>query len=416
MSLFRHPARLHSLFIRGAAVLISTISVLAASDQPIPDVVWSKNTHSSWPSPVVISPDGLMVASPANTRSIRLSNLQDGTVIRYLNGHTKTVASLAFSPDGTLLASVADDRTLRLWDVATGIQRWTVKQGGKYSQFSAVAFHPDGEHIIADRNGTNAALYRVSDGSPKWEALGNTVQVQSVTCSPDGKLVAAAGGYRGQDVDIRIIRSADGVILRELTTGNSYGVRQLAFSPDGKWLAAGGARLTNSQGIVELWRVSDWVRVHTLPVHAPALAFSPDGKLLVTLSEEVMDFWRMPSAKHMHSFGAPSAGSYTPHYSIAISPDSSRIVTSNIELIYTPNGTLTSGSTVAMRFPVLLEIAPTEEDSLLLGWGGGYTRFFVQRKMPQVEGWRTILPLTTNRYAEVPLKGQEALFRVIPLP
>ena len=43
-----------------------------------------------------------------------------GSQIAIIPGHTVSVRSLAFSPDGTLLASGSDDKTIKLWDMQTG--------------------------------------------------------------------------------------------------------------------------------------------------------------------------------------------------------------------------------------------------------------------------------------------------------
>ena len=37
-----------------------------------------------------------------------------------LEGHTSRITKIVFSPDGAMLASVSEDRTIRLWDIATG--------------------------------------------------------------------------------------------------------------------------------------------------------------------------------------------------------------------------------------------------------------------------------------------------------
>ena len=76
---------------------------------------------------VAFSPNGRLIVSGSDDRSVMLWDAASGALVRTLKGHSEGVGSVAFSPDGRLVVSGSDDRTVILWDAASGAQVRTLE-------------------------------------------------------------------------------------------------------------------------------------------------------------------------------------------------------------------------------------------------------------------------------------------------
>ena len=202
-----------------------------------------------------------------------------------------------------------------------------------------VAFSPDGKHILTTGdNGMNRAT-QIWDAESKEKLhkfAGHVDVLMSAAFSPDGKKVASIG------YDTTIIWDTEaGKELRRLgdrnTNTNSSGGFDVAFSPDGKLIATAGGG-----GISRIWDVESGKKLYDLIGHnggVNSISFSPDGKQVVTTSfDGTARTWDADSGQQRHKFvvwdresGANeqdvNARDSIPVYSAAFSPDGERIVT-----------------------------------------------------------------------------------------
>ena len=150
---------------------------------------------------------------------------------------------------------------------------------------------------------------------------GHTDVVGSVAFSPDGLLLATAGGELKVKV-WSVITGRETVALDEYTTLAT----SLAFSPDGKRLAAG-----YFSWVVKLWDVDTGHETHTLKGHTNvvnSVAFSPDGQRLASASYD-------KTVKVWDAFTGQVSLTLTGHtgkvLSVAFSPDGQRLASASFD-------------------------------------------------------------------------------------
>jgi RNA polymerase sigma factor (sigma-70 family) len=82
--------------------------------------------HSDRITSLAFAPDGRLLASGSRDKTVKLWDLATGVERDTLRGHSGTILSLAFAPDGKTLASASADHTVKVWDVATGREKVSV--------------------------------------------------------------------------------------------------------------------------------------------------------------------------------------------------------------------------------------------------------------------------------------------------
>ena len=278
----------------------------AQADEPIKD-------YTKWELPkeakmrlgkgrinaIQFSPDGNELAVGSSI-GIWMYSVATGDELALLTGHTAQIQNLAFSPDGKILASTSNDRTIRVWDTETGKQLVVLSDRRNFP--GTLAFSPDSTTIASDGRTGTIQIWDVATGDPLATLTGHTDTVEALAFSPDGKTLASTS----EDLSIRLWDIDSEEHLSTLT-GHKKPVKVLVFSPDGNTLASAGMG-----GTVRLWDPGTGKQIRALVQFGltdtdqefPAatrqtawidtLAFSPDGSMLASGDHHgTVRLWRL---------------------------------------------------------------------------------------------------------------------------
>jgi WD40 repeat protein len=188
------------------------------------------------------SADEMVLADYDSAATVRLWDTATGKQLRAFAAVDESdgqLYALDLSADGSMVltrAFVAETpggraTRLRLWDAATGtaLRTWETPDA-----VLAAAFTPDGR-AVATAGEQGVSVWELATGKLRFRSAGAAAVV---SCSPDGRVLAADGG-----ATIRLLDLRTGKEFRQLK-GHQADVEALAFTPDGKRLITGSADST----------------------------------------------------------------------------------------------------------------------------------------------------------------------------
>jgi WD40 repeat protein len=276
---------------------------------------------------VSFSPDGKTIVSGGD-KTVRLWNLNGEPIGEPFEGHGDIVLSVAFSPDGKTIVS-GGDKTVRLWKLNGEPIGEPFKDDREV--VTRVAFSPDGKMILS--KSYNAVHLWDLDGNSIGQPFRHESPVQSVAFSPDGTMIVSASCIRGMGNGRVYLWDIDGNLIGQPFQAHQTSVESVAFSPDGEMIVTGSEDRT-----VRLWKLNGnpigQPFRHESPVES--VAFSPNGTMIVSGTRGSFDsffnmgekngFLRLWDA-NSSSIGQPFQGHQKSVESVAFSPDGEMIVT-----------------------------------------------------------------------------------------
>ena len=241
---------------------------------------------------------------------------------------------ITFAPDGKTLATTDDRGGFHIWETATGKELLWARDK-KYEESSdgveGLAYTPDGKTLVGARLNEPPCLWDAATGKVLRQFGDQQYRAGSTVLSPDGKTLVCGGRvvWVENDPVVRLFDVSTGQEKRQLKglKSDRNSVRP-SYSPDGKILAIAdddGIHFFNPTTGRQLGLTSLGEKKEAWG-NTSELTFSPDGKILLALTDLGRTMWIVEVATRKILRPIPLTGDGERALRIAFLPDGKTLI------------------------------------------------------------------------------------------
>lgn len=256
------------------------------------------NLIATGPSYAVrFSPDGAVLGIELPGSSVRLWDLTRNIALSTWDERFSSAAEIAFSPDKLIVAVSDEAGMVDLWNSNTAEIIRSIDVTDSFTDFTTVnglEFSPDGSRFV---------VFGQSEGIPHVYIFDTATGDAIDDYNPQG-LLAGPVAYPVLPPNWRYIAwvSRGTVLLIDPTTHNEVArfnhedfVTGVSFTPNADLMVTSSLKTLNNipSNVVSFWNTQTGALIGDQPgfTSPPVLAFSPDGTLLATGSENYVETW-----------------------------------------------------------------------------------------------------------------------------